>query len=76
MLCRSQAQSGWKPRAGGACGAGKVRGPSGSTITGIAPTNTYPCQDGRYVVIGANGESIFKRLADAIGRPDLVRQAR
>ena len=54
---------------------GKVRGPSGSTITGIAPTNTYPCQDGRYVVIGANGESIFRRLAEAIGRPDLVRAA-
>ena len=49
-----------------------MRGPSGSTITGIAPTNTYLCQDGQYVVIGANGESIFRRLADALGRPDLV----
>jgi len=58
------------------CVAGKVRGPSGSTITGIAPTNTYLCQDSRYVVIGANGESIFKRLAETIGRLDLVRQPR
>ena len=51
---------------------GKVRGPSGSTITGIAPSNTYRTRDGRYVVIGANGESVFKRLMIAIGRQDLA----
>jgi len=41
---------------------GKIRGPSGSTLTGIVPTNTYPCKDGKYVVIGGNGDSIFKRF--------------
>jgi crotonobetainyl-CoA:carnitine CoA-transferase CaiB-like acyl-CoA transferase len=52
-------------------GAGVVRGPSGSTITGIAPTNTYRCADGKYIIIGANGDSIFRRLCEAMGRPDL-----
>lgn len=53
-------------------GAGVVRGPSGSTLTGIAPTNTYPCADGRYVVIGGNGDAVFKRLMHAAERPDLA----
>jgi len=52
-------------------GAGQIREPSGSTITGIAPTNTYLCQDGKYVIIGGNGDSIFKRLMTRIGRSDL-----
>jgi crotonobetainyl-CoA:carnitine CoA-transferase CaiB-like acyl-CoA transferase len=53
-------------------GAGEVRGPSGSTVTGIVPTNTYPCADGKYVIIGGNGDSIFKRLMTAAGRPDMA----
>jgi crotonobetainyl-CoA:carnitine CoA-transferase CaiB-like acyl-CoA transferase len=53
-------------------GAGVVREPSGSTVTGIVPTNTYCCKDGRYIVIGGNGDSIFKRLMVAVGRPDLA----
>ena len=53
-------------------GAGLVREPSGSTLTGIVPTNTYPCADGRYVIIGGNGDSIFKRLMRATGRDDLA----
>ncbi len=52
-------------------GAGAIREPSGSTLTGIVPTNTYKCADGKYIIIGANGDSIFKRLCDAMGRPDL-----
>jgi crotonobetainyl-CoA:carnitine CoA-transferase CaiB-like acyl-CoA transferase len=52
-------------------GQGAVRGPSGTTITGIVPTNTYRCADGRFVVIGGNGDSIFVRLMSAIGRPDI-----
>lgn len=51
---------------------GAVRGPSGSTITGIVPTNTYSCKDGRYVIIGGNGDSIFKRLMRTAGRPDMA----
>jgi crotonobetainyl-CoA:carnitine CoA-transferase CaiB-like acyl-CoA transferase len=53
-------------------GAGVIREPSGSTLTGIVPTNTYRCKDGKFVIIGGNGDSIYKRLMNAIGRPDLA----
>ena len=53
-----------------------VREPSGSTLTGIVPTNTYLCSDGKYVVIGGNGDSIFKRLMLCAGREDLAVDAR
>lgn len=53
-------------------GAGVVREPSGSTLTGIVPTNTYRCRDGRFVIIGGNGDSIYKRLMNAMGRKDLA----
>ncbi len=53
-------------------GGGLVREPSGSTITGIVPTNTYQCSDGKYVVIGGNGDSIFRRLMKTAGRTDLA----
>ena len=57
-------------------GAGVVREPSGSTITGIVPTNTYRCSNGKFIVIGANGDSIFKRLCEQMGRPDMAEDAR
>ncbi len=53
-----------------------IREPSGSTITGIVPTNTYQCADGKYVVIGGNGDSIFKRLMACAGREDLANDER
>ena len=53
-------------------GAGIVREPSGSTITGLVPTNTYRCADGKFIIIGANGDSIFRRLCEAMGRPDMA----
>ncbi|MBQ0934558.1 CoA transferase [Ideonella paludis] len=49
---------------------GAVREPAGSALPGIAPSNAYRCADGQ-VVIGGNGDSIFKRLMAAIGREDL-----
>jgi crotonobetainyl-CoA:carnitine CoA-transferase CaiB-like acyl-CoA transferase len=52
-------------------GAGVIREPSGSTITGIVPTNTYRCSDGKFIIIGANGDSIFKRLCEKMGRPEM-----
>jgi crotonobetainyl-CoA:carnitine CoA-transferase CaiB-like acyl-CoA transferase len=52
-------------------GAGIVREPSGSTLTGIVPTNTYRCSDGKFIIIGANGDSIFKRLCEVMGRPEM-----
>jgi formyl-CoA transferase len=51
---------------------GFVRERSGAALPGIVPSNTYPCKDGKYVVIGANADSIFKRMMRAIGRPDLA----
>ncbi len=51
---------------------GFVRERSGGALPGITPSNTYRCKDGAYVVIGANGDSIFKRLMRAMGRPDLA----
>jgi crotonobetainyl-CoA:carnitine CoA-transferase CaiB-like acyl-CoA transferase len=57
-------------------GAGVVREPSGSTLTGIVPTNTYPCRDGKHVIIGGNGDSIFKRLMVAIGQPAMAEDAK
>jgi crotonobetainyl-CoA:carnitine CoA-transferase CaiB-like acyl-CoA transferase len=57
-------------------GAGVVREPSGSTITGIVPTNTYRCADGKYVIIGGNGDSIYQRLMRAIGRPEMAEDPR
>ena len=52
-------------------GADVIRQPSGTTVTGIVPTNTYKCADGKFLVIGGNGDSIFSRLMTAIGRDDL-----
>jgi len=57
-------------------GAGVIREPSGSTITGIVPTNTYRCADGKFIIIGANGDSIFKRLCEKMGRSDMAQDAR
>jgi formyl-CoA transferase len=51
---------------------GVVRERSGNRIEGVAPSNTYPCLDSEWVVIGGNGDSIFPRLMTAIGRPDLA----
>ena len=53
-------------------GANVMRGPSGSTLTGIVPTNTYLCADGKYVIIGGNGDSIFQRLMRTAARDDLA----
>ena len=57
-------------------GAGIVREPSGSTVTGIVPTNTYRCSDGKYIIIGANGDSIFRRLCETMDRPDMAKDPR
>ena len=52
-------------------GAGVIREPSGTTVTGIVPTNTYKCADDKFLVIGGNGDSIFARLMVAVGREDM-----
>jgi crotonobetainyl-CoA:carnitine CoA-transferase CaiB-like acyl-CoA transferase len=57
-------------------GAGVVRQPSGTTVTGIVPTNTYKCADDKFIVIGGNGDSIFMRLMKAVGRADMAEDAK
>ena len=52
-------------------GGGVIREPSGTTVTGIVPTNTYRCDDGNFVGIGGNGDAIFKRLMSCAGRSDM-----
>jgi crotonobetainyl-CoA:carnitine CoA-transferase CaiB-like acyl-CoA transferase len=51
---------------------GTVRERTGSILPGIAPTSAYRCNDGSYVLIAANGDSIFKRLALAMDCPHLA----
>jgi formyl-CoA transferase len=50
---------------------GYVRERSGSALPGIAPSNLYPCNDGSYVLIAGNADSLYRRLMGAIGRADL-----
>ena len=47
-----------------------IRERSGSILPGIAPSNVYTCSDGEYM-IGANKDSLWKRLAEAMGQPEL-----
>ncbi len=54
---------------------GAVRDRAGSALPGIAPTNAYRCANGDYVLVAGNGDSIFRRLMAAIGRPDLQADA-
>ncbi|WP_408642267.1 CaiB/BaiF CoA transferase family protein [Speluncibacter jeojiensis] len=51
---------------------GVVRGPSGTRLDGIAPSNIYRSRDGRWVVIAANQDTVFRRLCGALGRPELA----
>lgn len=51
---------------------GHVRPPAGTALTGVVPSNAYRCGDGRWVVIGANADSVFGRLMKTLGRDDLA----
>lgn len=51
---------------------GVVRECSGSTVTGIVPSNTYCCSNGKYIVIAANTDTLFVKLMRAIGRDDMA----
>ncbi|WP_174614509.1 CaiB/BaiF CoA transferase family protein [Virgibacillus ihumii] len=51
---------------------GTIRERTGTSLPGVAPSNTYQCGDGKYIVIGGNGDAIFKRLMNVVGRPDLA----
>jgi formyl-CoA transferase len=51
---------------------GFIRGRTGNIMPGITPSNTHTARDGRHIIIGGNGDAIFKRLMLAVGRPDLA----
>jgi formyl-CoA transferase len=55
---------------------GVVRGPSGTRLEGIAPSNIYRASDGSWVVIAANQDTVFGRLCTAMGRPELINDER
>ncbi|MDB9862408.1 CoA transferase [Litorivicinus sp.] len=55
---------------------GTIRERTGAKLPGIAPSNTYSTKDGKYLVLAANGDSIFQRLMEAIGRSDLANDPR
>jgi len=55
---------------------GWVRQPAGAAIPTAAPTNTYPCADGKWLAIAGNSDLIFRRLMTAIGRPELSEDPR
>ena len=51
---------------------GIVRGPQGTNLKGIAPSNIFKSRDDKWIVIAANADNVFRRLCDAIGRPELA----
>lgn len=51
---------------------GVSRERSGSILPGVAPSNVYPTRDGKWVVIGANADGVFRRLVQAMGKPSLA----
>lgn len=55
---------------------GHIRERSGSILPGIAPSNAYPTADDLLIIIGANGDNLFKRLVELMGEPELARDER
>jgi len=51
---------------------GIVRGPGGTGLQGVAPSNIFESSDGKLIVIAANADNVFRRLCAAIGRPELA----
>ncbi len=49
-----------------------VRERTGNIMPGITPSNTHTTRDGRHIIVGGNGDAIFRRLMQAVGRPDLA----
>ena len=51
---------------------GIVRGPGGTGLKGVAPSNIFKSKDGKWIVIAANADKVFRRLCDAMGAPELA----
>jgi succinyl-CoA---D-citramalate CoA-transferase len=55
---------------------GHVASRTGNVLNSAAPSNVYPTRDGEWLAIGGNGQSIFRRLVTAMGRPELADEER
>ena len=55
---------------------GVIRGPSGTALQNVAPSNIYRSSDGKWMVIAANADTLFGRLCLAIGQPGLASDPR
>jgi len=51
---------------------GIVRGPQGTNLKGIAPSNIFKSKDGKWMVIAANADKVFRRLCEAMGQAGLA----
>jgi formyl-CoA transferase len=56
--------------------AGYTRERTGAILPNVAPSNVYPCRDDESVLIAANQDTVFARLADVMGRPELATDER
>jgi formyl-CoA transferase len=56
--------------------AGYIRERQGAILPNVAPSNVYPTSDGRLILIAANQDTVFKRLAEAMGQPELAADPR
>jgi crotonobetainyl-CoA:carnitine CoA-transferase CaiB-like acyl-CoA transferase len=54
---------------------GHIRERQGAKLEGIVPTSTYPTKDEKFIIIGGNGDSIYRRLMNKIGRSDFAEHA-
>lgn len=52
--------------------AGHIRERHGSSLPGIAPSNAYPTRDGKEMIIGANQDTVYRRLCEVMDRPELA----
>jgi formyl-CoA transferase len=55
---------------------GYIRERTGAILPNVAPSNVYPTRDGKMILIAANQDTVFGRLADAMGRPELAKNPR
>ncbi|MBB2506100.1 MULTISPECIES: CaiB/BaiF CoA transferase family protein [Amycolatopsis] len=56
--------------------AGYQRQRTGATLPNVAPSNVYPTADEEMILLAANQDTVFRRLADAMGRPELATDER
>jgi len=56
--------------------AGYIRERTGAILPNVAPSNVYPTKDGKMLLIAANQDTVFKRLSEAMGRPELAQDER